>query len=370
MTVRGFIRSIWALVRSPLLMAGVVIMVAATPNTILAPPGQLLLFVLVIVLAAAVDGRRAALVAGFIPAAYLGFSLWRSGPQGASIDLGGLGSLVIATVLIAFAVGGLRDRLEMAVSNLEVEQERLEEVIREKANFMNAAAHELRTPLTVVLGYLSMLLAGDFGPPPARWPAVLEMMRAKTGELAGLVEQMLVAARVDAGTIPTAMVNFDLREVVRQAVERTEPQSIRTQATVTVQLPSRGVMVAADKDHVASILDRLIEYALAAAEGRPWIRITVTENGDAEELVEALVEDRGRAIPPEMQLRLFERFVRVDDPGPASRGAPLGLAVSRDLARRHGGDLVLLSSESGIGTVFSLRLPRAGVSSGAAWGDN
>jgi signal transduction histidine kinase len=370
MTMRQSLGFLWRRLRSPLLMAGVVIMVAAIPSSILAPELRLLLFSLALVLAAAADGRRAALVAGLLPAAFLTLPLLRPGPRASLTDLSVLCSFVIAALFIAFVVGGVHERLELAVKRVEGDQERLEEVIREKANFMNAAAHELRTPLTVVLGYLSMLLSGDFGPPPARWPAVLAMMRAKTGELSGLVEQMLVAARVDAGTIPTATVRFDLREAVRQAVERAEPHTTLAQATVTLQLPSRVDMVAADKDHVASILDRLIEFALGAAEGHPWIRITVTENGDAEAPVEALVEDRGRAIPAEMQTRLFDRFVRVDDPGPASRGAPLGLAVSRDLARRHGGDLVLLSSESGVGTVFALRLPRAGKDTGAAGRDN
>jgi signal transduction histidine kinase len=256
---------------------------------------------------------------------------------------------------MALLIGGLRERLRVTVESLEAEQRRLQDTVLEKTNFMTAAAHELRTPLTVIRGYLSMLLDGDFGPPSPRWPRVLDTMRAKTADLADLVEQMLVAVRIDSGTIASASVEFDLREAVRQAVERAEPSAMLARANLTYQLPSRPVTVIADKDHVATILDGLIQNALAAAEGQPWVRVTVTEEGDAE----ALVEDRGRAIPTEMQGRVFERFVRVDDPSPASRSTGLGLAVSRDLARQHGGDLVLLSSESGAGTVFALRLPRS-----------
>ena len=359
MSSRDSIRRVWGRARSPLLMAGVVILLIAVPNSSLGLPSRLLLLVVVLVVAAITDGGRAVLVAGLIAAAYLAFPLSLTGRR-AFPDLSALSLFAIVILVLAFGAGSLHRRLKDSIDRLDGEQQRFDVVIREKANFMNAAAHELRTPLTVVLGYLSMLLAGDFGPPPARWQAVLEMMRAKTDDLSGLVEQMLVSARIDAGTIATATVNFDLREAVREAVERVEPQATLAEATITFQLPSRSVMVTADKDHVASILDRLIQYALAAAEGHPWIRITVTENRDGE----ALVEDRGRAIPTEMQERVFERFVRVDEPRPALRGTPLGLALSRDLARHHAGDLVLLSSESGVGTVFALRLPRAGIGTG------
>ena len=359
-TVRGSGRSIWARIRSPLLMAAVVLAVASIPASFLAGSGRLLLLALVVVIAATADGRRASLVAGVIGMGYLAYEAALVDRGQRPAEAAGLAIFAIATLLIGFLVGGLRQRLSVTADRLEDEQRRLQDTVLEKTNFMSAAAHELRTPLTVIRGYLSMLLDGDFGPPSPRWPGVLDMMRAKTADLADLVEQMLVAVRIDSGTIASAAVEFDLREAVRQAVERAEPRAALARASLTYQLPSRPVTVTADKDHVATILDGLIENALGAAEGRPWVRVTVTDDGDAE----ALIEDRGRAIPPEMQERVFERFVRVDDPAPASRSTGLGLAVSRDLARQHGGDLLLLSSESGVGTVFALRLPRGGVQTG------
>jgi signal transduction histidine kinase len=359
-TVRGSGRSIWSRVRSPLLMAAVVVGVAAIPGSILADSGRVLLFSLVVVIAAATDGRRAALVAALIAVAYLAYGVVQADRQEGPVGEFVLGTFAVAALLMAFVVGGLRRRLQLTVERLEAEQRRLQDTVLDKTNFMSAAAHELRTPLTVIRGYLSMLLDGDFGPPSPRWPRVLDTMRSKTADLAGLVEQMLVAVRIDSGTIASAAVEFDLREAVRQAVERAEPSATLARASLTYQLPSRPVTVTADKDHVAAILDGLIANALAAAEGRPWVRVTVTDDGDAE----ALVEDRGRAIPPEMQTRVFERFVRVDDPSPTSRSTGLALAVSRDLARQHGGDLLLLSSESGVGTVFALRLPHGGAQTG------
>jgi two-component system, sensor histidine kinase len=224
---------------------------------------------------------------------------------------------------------------------------------RAKSEFLNMAAHELRTPMAVIVGYLSMLNDGTFGEVSEDWSRVLQIMIQKGEELNQLVDGLLTAARIEAGTVPGRLVDYDLREVARQAMRKATPQAELLGAELHLDLPEMPVFVQADPTHLARIVDNLVNNALAYSRGRPWVRVSVREDSDAL----LTVEDRGIGIPPEMRERIFERFVRLDLPGqPLQPGTGLGLYISRELARRQGGDLEVVESRPGHGSTLALRL--------------
>jgi len=223
---------------------------------------------------------------------------------------------------------------------------------RTKSDFMNLAAHELRTPLSVISGYVSMLQEGTFGPPPPTWAHPLAVLAGKSNELGGLVEDLLIAARLEAGTMPTAVSDFDLRISIRDSLARAEPRAALLGAEVAAELPADPVPVRADPDHLARILDNLINNALTYTPDRPSVQIAVS----AGSRTEVTVTDQGVGIPEAHRQRIFERFYRVDHAAlPRQAGTGLGLAISRELAERHGGSLELVPTASG--TCFRLALP-------------
>ena len=227
---------------------------------------------------------------------------------------------------------------------------------RAKSEFLNMAAHELRTPLAVIVGYLSMLDDGTFGEVTPDWSRVVQILIQKGGELNGIVDGLLTAARIEAGTVPGRVVDYDLREAARQAVRKAMPQAELLGAEVHLDVPEQPVFVQSDPTHLARIVDNLVNNALAYSQGRPWVRVTVR----ADEHAVLMVEDRGLGIPPEMRERVFERFVRLEAPGQTLQpGTGLGLYISRELARRQGGDLEVLESQPGQGSTLALRLTLA-----------
>ena len=350
-------------IRSPLLMLASITFLEVLSRTNVAVPdhSRALLYILIVATAAATDGLRPALVSALFAVA---FEAYRPYLSSAQPDGRALFVLVFAAVGTAVVIANLYERVDRLRSQLEAEKNRLTETIRTRTEFMNAAAHELRTPITVVTGYLSMLHEGNFGPAPPRWTGVLDIVMAKAHELSRLVEQMLLSARLETGTIPAVRVPLDLRDVVREAAERANPRATLLDASIAFQLPSNSVMVEADPDHVACILDNLINNSLTYSDGRPWVRLTVMEEGDAQ----VLIEDHGRGVGEEMKERIFERFVRVSDPDRSPvPGTGLGLAISRDLAEQQGGNLALVHSEVGAGSAFVLRLPRHQLGQ-ASWG--
>lgn len=230
-----------------------------------------------------------------------------------------------------------------------------QESSRAKSEFLNMAAHELRTPLAVVVGYLSMLSDGTFGELNPDCDRVLQILRQKGDELNRLVDDLLTASRIEAGTVPSRLTEYDLREVARQAVRKATPQAELLGAEVHLELPEGPVFVQADPTHLARIVDNLVNNALAYSRGRPWVKVTV---GMGQEAV-LMVEDRGVGIPPDMRERVFDQFVRIESAEePLQPGTGLGLYISRELARRQGGELAVVDSEVGRGSTLALRLQR------------
>jgi signal transduction histidine kinase len=229
---------------------------------------------------------------------------------------------------------------------------RTEEASRVKTDFLDMAAHELRTPLTVISGYLSILREGAFGPAPPRWDDPLRILDQKAAELRRLVDDLLLAARLETGRLDASPQPIDLREIVEQSAQATDDAP-------ELLLPQDPVVVSGDREHVSRLVDQLVNNALAyAREGHErWARIELEarpEQGEAR----LAVEDRGRGLPPEIVARIFERFYRYEDPEhPMVPGTGLGLYIASELATRHGGRVELEWTERGAGSRFAAFLP-------------
>jgi signal transduction histidine kinase/HAMP domain-containing protein len=230
-----------------------------------------------------------------------------------------------------------------------------QEASKSKSAFLSMAAHELRTPLSVITGYLSMLQDGTLT--PDKWERPLKVLMGKATELNSIVDDLLTAARIEGGTVPTDTKTLDLREMARQAMARAEARAGLLKAELIYAEPDAPVPVNADREQLARVIDNLINNALTYTAEHPWVRLTVTnESGPA-----LIIEDHGVGVPRDKQDKIFERFFRIDDPGLGPQpGTGLGLFISRELAERHGGSLTLEHSEVGKGSTFVLRLPAAG----------
>jgi len=230
----------------------------------------------------------------------------------------------------------------------------VEEASRVKTDFLNMAAHELRTPLTVVRGYLSMLQEGTFGPGPQTWERPLKILFAKSEELGHLVDDLLLAARLETSRVATSAAPVDLNQVGGAAVQRVRPRARELEADLRFEGARRPIVVAADPDHLARILDALLANALTYSGDRPWVRVRVRPATGGRARVE--VEDRGHGIAAAAGERIFERFYRVED-GARRAGTGLGLYIGRQLAVQMGARLLLERSAPGAGSLFVLSIP-------------
>lgn len=349
---------IWGYTRGPILATTVVAASYLLTRTSFAIPDLPLIYLLVIVGIAAVEGSRAAIVSGLIIAIYVAYADSRPGHlftyTGNSVLR--LGIFAAAALAAAFVAGVPARQAARLRRELLVQTERLSDALQARREFMNTAAHQLRTPLTVIAGYVSMLQDETFGRLPDRFRDPIAAMQRKAREVVALIDEMLLVARIQRGTAPTAMMPIDVRDAVRKAVERAEPRVTLEQASLSYELPSTVVAAEVDSDQLAHILDGLISNALTYTDGRPWVKITVTAGSD----VRVMIRDRGWGVPEDMRQKIFEGFAYHTDPDRKRKsGKGLGLSIGRELAERSGGSLDLIRTSPGKGSVFVLRLPVA-----------
>ena len=224
-----------------------------------------------------------------------------------------------------------------------------------KSAFLNVAAHELRTPITVINGYLSMLADGSLGEPPDPWLTPLGVLSDKTDELEKIVEDLLDASRIEAERLRLDRDIFDLRAAVQAAVERARPRAELLGADMSAELGGDRVMVDADEYRIGRVVDNLINNSLSYSERPARVHVDLSVD-DGHAVVR--VEDQGVGIPEDQWDAVFERFHRREPRGlDQTPGVGLGLYISRQLAERHGGRLVLAHSAPGEGSTFELTLP-------------
>lgn len=229
------------------------------------------------------------------------------------------------------------DEIHRLAVTLNTMLDRLEAGRARQREFVADAAHELRSPLANMRAQLEV--ARHLGP-AADWPAVGEDLLADTERLARLVDDLLLLARADAAPAPTRLEPVDLTAVARDVAGRFGG---------TVRVVADGpVWTIGDEDELRRVVGNLVDNAVRYAE--TGVEVGVARDGAQAVLT---VTDDGPGIPAADRERVFERFVRLDPARsrlrpteggtgtPDSGGAGLGLAIVRELVRRHQGTVTL-----------------------------
>lgn len=214
--------------------------------------------------------------------------------------------------------------------------------------------HELRTPLAVTQVTLEGLQDGvvDFT------PETIEVLVRQNQRLVALAADISEVSRAEEGRIPLSLSHQDLDLVVAASVDAA--RHAYTVAGVQLQAQTMpGIRVDVDAARIGQVLDNLLRNALQHTVAGDRVEVTM---GREDDRAVVRVTDDGVGIPAESLTHVFERFYRVE--GTRTRdidgGTGVGLAISRAIARAHGGDLAAHSDGSGHGARFVLALPTVG----------
>ncbi|MGH9344286.1 MAG: ATP-binding protein, partial [Terriglobia bacterium] len=252
--------------------------------------------------------------------------------------------------LIAIALERERQREETTRAQAEKQSDRL------KSALLDAIAHEFKTPLTSIKVAATSLLspavlpmAASNEPAPARELATA--IDEETDRLTGLVSDAIQMARIEAGTLVPKKAECKLDELLGRVVRDLE--SRRDGRSLDVRLADDLPPLPADRELLGLTLRLLLDNALKYSP--PLSSVTVSANCRNGNVVIG-VHDEGAAIPETAQTRLFEKFYRGASTASQVPGTGMGLAIAKEIARLHGGDL-WVESKSGEGTTFLLAVP-------------
>jgi signal transduction histidine kinase len=230
-----------------------------------------------------------------------------------------------------------------------------EEANKAKTDFLTTMSHELRTPLNAIGGYADLIQAGIRGPVTEEQLIDLERIKRSQRHLLSLINDVLNFAKLQAGIVQVAEQEFDIDEIATDVETLITPQILERNLSYRFVSAAEKGICRGDAEKVEQILLNLLSNAVKFTERGGVITVSI-ECTPVSVMVN--VADTGIGISTDKLDTVFEPFVQLNRTRTSvNQGTGLGLSISRDLARAMGGDLTL-SSKPGMGSVFTLRLPR------------
>lgn len=241
---------------------------------------------------------------------------------------------------------GRQDEIGDLTLALNQTLERLENLFRTQQRFLADVSHELRTPLTTIRGNVDLLRRMGMADPD-----FLDDIQAELERMTRLVNDLLLLARADVGSMPIMREPIDvdtlLVDVYRQVAMLTPPVAMKLGEVDQAR-------VLGDRDRLRQLFLNLLDNAIKYTPAGGTVRLSLSKTS---ERVEVVVSDTGVGIPEQDLPHIFDRFYRVDKARTRMMGGSgLGLSIVKSIVEAHGGD-IHVTSEVGKGTTFYVSLP-------------
>jgi len=249
---------------------------------------------------------------------------------------------------LGIALNEMLHRLEAAFSAREASEDRLR-------RFAADASHELRTPLTHIRGYAELLRSGAAAEPADRERAITRI-EAEAERMTGLVEDLLLLARLDQHDPPRTEA-VDLVAIVTEAVA--DARAVEPRRPLSLRLPDRPVVVRGDEPRLRQAVTNLLANVRTHTPPDAAASVALAAHDDGATIT---IADHGPGFSPEAASRAFDRFYRSEDSRSRSTGGSgLGLAITHAIVQAHGGTIGLRSAPNE-GATFTIALPTVGPS--------
>ncbi|MGB4863699.1 MAG: HAMP domain-containing sensor histidine kinase [Tepidiformaceae bacterium] len=292
-------------------------------------------------------GVAAALVLGFALSQSVAAPLRNIARAARSVARGNYRQRVPAT--------GPREVRDLAANfnRMTEEVQRSQQTLRD---FLANISHELKTPLTSIRGFSEAMLDGTIDDQVGIERSA-KIISDESNRVLRLVQELLDLSRIESGQVSMQQDDIDLHELFEHVGEvfalRSEESGVELDISVLGRAHVRG-----DFDRLEQVMNNLLDNAFRHTPTGGGVKVACRDLQPG--TLQVTVADTGPGIPPNDLPHMFERFYRGENHNESSRkGYGLGLAISREIVRAHGGE-IWATSEPGSGTTFVFTLPTAG----------
>lgn len=240
--------------------------------------------------------------------------------------------------------------VKLSCANIALSRAKIafEQAAHRREEMVQDVAHDLRTPLTSIKGASQNLLDDMAGPLSDSAREYVEIVRDQSEHLIGIVNWLVDAMRVSLDPVELKTTPVEIDQLAKRVVRGLRPIAEEQGIEVSVETEPAGALV--DPDKLLLVLENLVGNALKFTESGGHVSVSVKP---VEKTVEISVTDTGVGMSPAELEHVFDRYYRSSH---QRSGSGLGLSISRELVRLHGGD-ISVSSEKGKGSAFVVMLP-------------
>jgi signal transduction histidine kinase len=240
--------------------------------------------------------------------------------------------------------------VKLSCANIALSRAKIafEQAANRREEMVQDVAHDLRTPLTSIKGATQNLLDEMAGPLSDSAREYVEIVGDQAERLIGIVNWLVDAIRVSLDPVELKTAPVEIDQLAKRVVRGLRPIADEQQIDLAVETKPAGALV--DPDKLLLVLENLVGNALKFTESGGEVSVSVRP---VEQTVEITVADTGSGLSPDEAEHVFDRYYRSSHP---RGGSGLGLSISRELVRLHGGD-VAVTSEKGKGSTFVVTLP-------------
>ncbi|MFA4967195.1 MAG: ATP-binding protein [Candidatus Margulisiibacteriota bacterium] len=256
-------------------------------------------------------------------------------------------SFFFISLAIIYAVSYLADKFRE-------KQQQVEELADEKLDFMNNVAHELRSPLTSIKEYTSLFMEGLMGPLAQNQRDTIEVIDRQAKRIIKLISDLLDVAQIESHHIKLEKKEHNIEHIIDNAVIEMQPQLNLKKAVIIKRIEPALPQIKVDEIKILEVLINLLSNAIKFSNEGGKITITAKRSGLN---IFVSIEDEGKGVDSADLPHIFEKFYRARQGNSKVQGTGLGLALSKDIVERHGGQIWAESPGLERGTTVIFTLP-------------